>query len=288
MFRFLLAAVVLTAISQSARAALFAGNASNYTQGTVYYDDSGNINTFDMSFNDPTVVGDPTSSPLSGLTDFDFPPVGIISPFEPPSDSDQAVTVGYGGTITLMFPQPINVVPGGTIGVFTTTGLVDTDYNSGLAGSTASTFEDQSAIVQVSLDGKKWYSLGMQVFSNPENYFTNATDPYGTSIPDNAQVADFGQPFYGTLSSFDGLDYAQILSLFNGSAGGTWLDLTGISLTQVQYIQFSEPEGVVPMTSFVGISAIAASDQSVPEPTSAAALLVLAGLMLRRRAARSI
>jgi hypothetical protein len=288
MFRGFFAAALVTALAQTASAALFAGNATNYVQGTIYSDNMGTINTYDMGFNDPTVVGDPTAGPFAGLTDFDFPPVEVISPFDPPSDGDQAVAIGIGGHITLTFPQPINVIPGGMIGVFTTSGIGDSSYPNGVAGSTAANFEQQSAIVKVSLNGQKWYSLGLINFNNPENYFTNADSPYETSFPDNAHMADFGQPFNGTLSDFNGLDYADMLTLLDGSAGGTWLDLSSTGLSQVQYIQFCEPADDVAMTSFVGISAISAADASLPEPASLFLMLIPGALLLRRRVARSI
>jgi hypothetical protein len=294
MFRGFFAAVILAGIGRCAAGAMFAGYSSNYVQGTIYLDNMGDVNNYDMSFNDPTVIGDPTAGPLAGLTDFDFPPVEVSSPFNPPSDMDQAVTIGLGGQITVAFPQPINIVAGGTIGVFTTVGVGDVDYPNGVAGNPAGTLDEQSAIVKVSLNGQNWVSLGLANFDNAENYFTNATSPYQLYIPPDAQVADFGKPFYGNVFSFDGRDYAQMLALLNGSAGGTWLDLSWTGLSQVQYIQFSEPNCQVPETSFLALSAVSAADASVPdlvgaisvpEPASSAAVLILAGLTLRRRRA---
>jgi hypothetical protein len=60
-------------------------------------------------------------------------------------------------------------------------------------------------------------------------------------------AANLGQPFLGSLSSFNGLDWQQTLAVLNGSAGGTWLDLSGVKtangqpITGVNYIKFSVP-----------------------------------------------
>ena len=76
--------------------------------------------------------------------------------------------------------------------------------------------------------------------------------------------------------------FSTILTKLNGSAGGTWLDLSGTGLTQINYIQFSEPTGVVPDTDFLALEAISANDAALPEPTSSIALFALGGLFLRR------
>jgi hypothetical protein len=281
--RYVIVAAAALGAAQSVRAAVFAPYLSgSYTQGTIYNSD-GSVDSYDMGFNNPVVVGDPTSGPTAGLTDLDFGFPEIISPFDPPADADQIVTVGYGGQITLKFPQSIkaqNSAP--TLGVFTAVGLIDSQYPDGVATDPAQVFGTESAFVSVSADGHTWVSLGLQNLNNPQNYYTNATSPYQLPAPSPADIADFGQPFTGSLSSFDGEGFSQILTTLNGSAGGTWLDLSGTGLSQINYIQFSEPTGQVPDTSFVALEAVSANDASVPEPGSAIALLALSGLCFRR------
>jgi hypothetical protein len=279
------AALGAAQIVQAAHAAVFATYSSgSYTQGTIYSDTMGDIDTDDMAFNDPTVVGDPTTSPTAGITDLDYGAPGIICPFNPPADTDQLVTVGSGGTITLQFPKPINVLSSApTVGVFTAAGLIDNDYPNGQATDPATLFSNpESAVVSVSANGSTWVSLGVQNFNIPENFFTNATSPYQVTAPSPADVADFGQPFTQTLDSFDGKTYSGILTKLNGSAGGTWLDLSGTGLSEINYIQFTEPTDQVPVTSFIAIDAVSANDASVPEPASSVAFLALGGLCLRR------
>ncbi|HUB24273.1 MAG TPA: hypothetical protein VL992_02510 [Tepidisphaeraceae bacterium] len=248
-------------IGTTARAAIFAQYVSgSYTQGTIYSDDSGDIDSYDMTFNNPAVVGDPTTSTTAGLTDLDYGYPEVISPFNPPADADQIVTIGSGGSITLQFNQPVNVLSSTpTLGVFTGIGFYDSQYPIGLNYSPAETFDTQSAVVSVSQNGQNWVSLGFQNFNIPENYYVNAGNPYQFPAPNPAQLADFGKAYTGTFDQFDGENFSQILTTLNGSAGGTWLNLAGTGLNQINYIQFSEPTGRVPVTSFVAIETVSAS-----------------------------
>jgi hypothetical protein len=188
------AAALSFGFESAAHAAVFAQYLpGSYTQGTIYLDTSGDINTNDMAYNDPTVIGDPTAGPNAGLTDLDFGFPEIVSPFDPPADADQIVTIGLGGQITLQFPQPISVTPAGrSVGIFNSVGLVDAGID-GTATKPAQTFSNQSAVVKVSQDGTHWYSFGLQTLQIPENYFANATDAYQYPAPDPAIVADFGK-----------------------------------------------------------------------------------------------
>jgi hypothetical protein len=259
--RFSVLGLLSLAAGATARAAIFAQYVpGSYTQGTIYTDDSGDIDTYDMSFNNPSVVGDPTASPTAGLTDLDYGFPEVISPFNPPADADQLVTIGSGGSITMQFSQPVNVLSSSpTLGIFTGIGFFDSQYPAGVNYTPAQTFDTQSAVVSVSQDGQNWVSLGLQDFNIPENYYANAANPYQFPAPDPAQLADFGKAYTGTFDQFDGENFSQILSTLNGSAGGTWLNLAGTSLSEINYIQFSEPTGQAPVTSFVAINAISAS-----------------------------
>ncbi|MGA3068463.1 MAG: PEP-CTERM sorting domain-containing protein, partial [Tepidisphaeraceae bacterium] len=282
--RYVFVAAAALGCAQSARAALFAQYlTSSYTQGTIYNSD-GSINATDMTFNNPSVVGDPTTSPTAGITDIDYGFPEIISPFDPPADADQIVTIGYGGQITLQFPHPITVQSSSpTLGVFTASGLADTQYPLGIAADPAQDFDTDTAVVKVSQNGTTWATLGLQTLNIPENYFTNADNPYQFPAPTPPDIADFGHPFTGTLDSFSNEDFPQILTTLNGSAGGTWLNLSAAGLTQINYIQFSEPTGVVPTTSFLALQAVSAGNASVPEPAAGAGLFALGAFLFKRR-----
>ncbi|HEY1683822.1 MAG TPA: hypothetical protein VGG19_03590 [Tepidisphaeraceae bacterium] len=180
---------------------------------------------------------------------------------------------GTGGYIELHMSQPIST-SGYTLGVHTGSGLEDSSYPDGVNSSSAETYTNiRSATVLVSEDGNTWISLGSVDFNNPTNIYTDISGPDATSA--GTQEANFGQPFLGNLSDFDGQDFTGTLSVLNGSAGGTWLNLSSTGLSQVDYVAFETDDSqTMYIDSVVGVA--------VPEPT-ALGLLVLPLILRRRR-----
>ena len=247
--------------------AQFANAVVDYTPGTLV-----------DSYNSPnSALGQP--APIVGA-DSGFP--NVLSPFSPHYETTDLVGIGAGGQLTLQLQNYVKVQSGGfEIGVWSNVGLDDINYPSGTTDTTASTLSPpSSAVVSVSADGTHWVTLngGNPItFSVPGNYYTNA-GPYDAAAPANPQFANFGQPFTGSLSSFNNEDYAQVLATLNGSAGGTWLDLDGTGLSQVGYIRFNGvASGDELHLNGVGINSSLAGAQVVPEPASAG-LLVLGAM----------
>lgn len=251
--------LVVAALSGPARAVVTGSTVVSYQPGDA------------TSFTDPAAaVGLPV-----GDTSF-----GALTPFNPPFKPEHIVIVGAGGGITLRLSAPVPTGGAGPeIGVFSNNGLIDVSpTGSGTAGTPAATFSPPgSARVSVSSDGMTFVPLGTDpfVFENPTNYYTDVTiDNF--SAPLGNVAADFSKPFTGTLSSLGGLTYPQIVQLLNGSAGGTWLDVSASGLPTVEYVRFEVPAGGAQRLVFDAVSA-------VPEPGSAALFLPAAALLLRRR-----
>lgn len=219
--------------------------------------------------------GDTTAASALGFIATDTP-FGAVNPFNPAYLPSQIVAVGPGGQLTLKMATPLLATTrGATLGVFSNNGLDDfSSDGSGLAGNPAVTFNDPAhpeAVVSVSSDGVTYVPLNAGnpvVFANPTNYYTD------TPIRGYSQAAGVAHgsqyiPFTGTLASFNGETYAQILTTLNGSDGGTWLDLSGTGLATVNDVRFVVPAGA-------NYSFVVDSVSAVPEPV---ALLPLAGLL---------
>jgi hypothetical protein len=80
------------------------------------------------------------------------------------------------------------------------------------------------------------------------------------------------------LSDFNGLTYPQMLTLLNGSAGGTWFDLTNVPLPGVRFVEFS----VDPADDRMFVDAVVA----VPEPIGGVAIAIAALIVTGRRRRR--
>jgi len=225
---------------------------------------SGAVNTFyanQVVSYSPGTLSDPSyDNPLAALGPLDAV-VGTfgghgngkittyyLTPFDPAYSSSDLVEIGAGGSLVLKLAQTAST-DGYTIGVHTGFGLADADYPNGTNTNPATYINSflREADVQVSADGVNWGDLGIITFSSPSNIDAGlGTNPEGLS-PGVAPAANPGQPFLGSLSSFNGLDWQQTLGVLNGSAGGTWLNLSGVetpsgtAITGVNYIKFSVP-----------------------------------------------
>jgi hypothetical protein len=235
------------------------------------------------AYNNPTsALGQPGA--FVSYAQYGYPDQ-VFSPFDPHYETSAMVGIGAsGGQLTLQLQNSVNVQSGAyEIGVWSDIGLNDSTGN-GTNYNPASTLNLLgSAVVSVSADGTNWFTIngGNPIaFSNPGNYYTNA-GPYDTSAPATPQYANFGQPFTGSLADFNGEDYSQVLTTLNGSAGGTWLDLDGTGLSEVDYIRFNDvPDGEVLMINGVGINT------ALPEPATAGLLGLGAILALGARRRR--
>ncbi|HEV3383646.1 MAG TPA: putative Ig domain-containing protein, partial [Gemmata sp.] len=222
------------------------------------YTASGDINTFyanQVVSYAPGTLADPTydnpNAALGGLN----PVTGsfdgsnyYLTPFDPAFSSSDLVEVGAGGSLILKLSQTAST-NGYTIGVHTGFGLADADYPNGTNTDPATYFSyfQRQADVLVSADGVNWGNLGTITFNNPSNYYAGTTtDPEGLS-PGVGPLANPGEPFLGSLSSFNGENWQSTLATLNGSAGGTWLNLGGVTdengnpISGVNYIEFVVP-----------------------------------------------
>lgn len=256
---FAAAAIVLAACAGPARAeAVFASSYTSYTPGSI-----------SASYQNPAAaLGKP--NPVSGLY--------ALTPFNAAFQPSDLVGVGPGGSLTLKLSDPVPVGAGRELGVHAGVNLTDVSVPNGQNRSPASTFNFRASDVSVSADGDHWVDLGSFTFDLPTNYYDQGVTTPGrqTSIGPDAHEADFGKPFNGTLHDFDGKNWADTLGVLDGSAGGTWLDVTPDQLAQFQYVRFTAGTGQI-----MYVDAVAA----VPEPTAAAALVGAAasGCLLTRR-----
>ncbi len=256
----------------------------SYTPGTV-----------SATFQDPSAALGAPANVVGASSGFP----NVLSPFSPHYEGTELTGIGVGGSVTYAFANPLNIIPGHEVGIFNNVGIADPAFPTGTAGNPAQTFSgaffgaERTAVVEVANDINDFRSLGRITFTSPANAFVDITDPYAAA-PGSASPADFGKPFVGSISTFNGQSWNQILTTLNGSAGGTWLDLSATGLSSFQYVRLSNPKfqlvtdgslvDVVGNTSAnLFINAISANTLAVPEP-GVLGLLVGAGLLsLRRR-----
>lgn len=247
-----------TLIGSAALCALSASAFAGVTADQVIDYQSGDVSSFP---NYEYVTASTALGPLTGDTTF-----GGLNPFNPPFDPGQMVILGSGGQLTLHLSSEVPA-NGRTLGVFANNGIIDTSPDgSGLAGSSVATFSAApKAIVSVSQDGTNFVTLNggaPLTFDNPTNYYLDTTPSAGFQ-PLGTQIANQSKPFLGNLSSFNGQTFSQIRTTLNGSAGGTWIDLSGSGLPSVNYVRFTNPTGSTYRTVIDAVSGMSAASPVV-------------------------
>jgi hypothetical protein len=226
-------------------------------------------------YDDPaTTLGSPERFTGEGT-----PYEAVVSMFNPPWGTDELLSIGEGGYLVVEFDQPVTNDPQHLYGVdliiFGNGGFIDTAYPNGQIGSPAAMFGDDPMQVSVSTDGVDFVSLGDFTEGRfPTQGYLDA-GPYDTT-PGSAATS-FIRPIDPglTLSDFDGLSFTEALSLYDGSGGGTPIDIGPAGLETIRFVRIDmlEPGGTVEIDAF----------STVPEPASATLLGLLASTCAFRK-----
>ena len=173
---------------------------------------------------------------------------GPVTPFSPPYQLDQILSLGEGGEVTLKFARPIRDEPLNPFGldfiVFGGAGVTIINGNFSGGGITDGTLFGQDSDgtrVSVSADGEAWFRLDSEQASSFDGY--HPTDGAG----------DFGLPVDPALGNADFADagLAKFTELYAGSSGGIGFDIgwaidangQPVALGQVQFVRLEVMSG---------------------------------------------
>lgn len=268
--RLLCSAVVVFGLSSHASIALAGGNpfasrVVDFVQGN---------SPFTHLSNSATVLGSPSRinhDPQWGDSN--------VNPFSPAYLPDQIVSIGPGGSLTVQFDQPVTNDPDNPFGidllVFGNSGY-QVDFNTfraiGVFGS------NSQGVLEVSPDGNIWFTVPNVRPDSPFPTlgFSDVLDPFDPTP--GSVLADFTKPVDPAFNPI-GLTYTQILAGYNGSGGGTGIDLASVGLSSISFVRVS-----LPLSASGNIEIDAFSDVSpVPAPATIASLVLALGVSRRRR-----
>ncbi len=276
-------AAVSLALASASLAASFAQQVVSYTPGSgvgVYTNPSVALGAPDG------VTGEnAAASPAFGGA--------VMGPFNSAYQNDEIVRVGEGGSITLRLERYINIGAGAEFGLIENVSFFDPAYPSGTTTDPAAVFGNDNALVEVSQDGVNFVGLSGGAASNvnfniPALYYLNA-GAFDETAPTSPVLADFGKPFTGGLSAFNGkASFADVLAVFDGSAGGTWVDASASGLTSIGYIRLSVLDDNDPSTiNNLEVDSLLTNSAQlgglVPEPTMLSGLLAMFAVRRSRR-----
>ncbi len=193
-------------------------HADEFAHAVVAYHPGSN---YAVNFTNPNaVVGRPSRvNPFGEATD----------PFNPPYGTNQIVSLGEGGSLTVRFHRPILNHPRNIFGldfiIFGNSGFIvtndfdpDTFEYIGTPATDGSLFAHNTGgtRVSVSMDGRRFFTL-----------LPDRAPTVDVLFPTEA-TGDVSRPVDPTLSQedFAGLTHAQIRALYHGSAGGAAYDIS--------------------------------------------------------------
>lgn len=206
----------------------------------------------------------------------------VVSPFSAPFDENQLVQIGQGGSLTLRLGTRAWNDPNNPFGVdlivFGNGSFIDTAFPNGVVGTPANAFGLDPMIIEVSANGVDFIALGTfteGLFPTMGFQDSGAFDSTPGSVP-----TSFTTPVDPslTLADFSGLDMDGIRALYNGSGGGTPIDIAASGLDFVEYVRIVNPLG-----SGVTVEIDAVSVVPTPGAGGALALAGLVGAARRRR-----
>jgi hypothetical protein len=167
-----------------------------------------------------------------------------VTPFSPPFGTDEIVSIGASGWITLRFSTPIRDDPANPFGIdliiFGNAGFIDGDYPNGIV---AGLFGNDGGLVEVSHNGIDWTLIPDAKADTlfPTQGWLDNDGPFDINpgtIPSNFQL-----PVDPSLELRDviDLDYEQLVDLYNGSGGGAGLDISVTGLSQITHVRIFNP-----------------------------------------------
>lgn len=221
------------------------------------------------AFQSPTTaLGQPTRFTGESLG---FP--GPTSPFSAAFEGDEVVSIGLGGSLVVRFDQPVTDDPLNPFGIDL---LV---FGNAFYFGPDNTAFAEGGSIEVSPDGVTWTLVAGAVADGafPTLGYRDIADPF-QSTPGSV-LTDFTRPVDPSLS-VAGLSFPQLLDAYDGSGGGTGVDLGALGLGSISYVRITDTldDGLTPdIDAFADVARVPA-----PGAGAIAGLLALGGLRRRR------
>ena len=185
---------------------------------------------------------------------------GVVTPFHPCFSTNEIVSIGAGGQLTLSFDPPLRDQANNPFGidfiVFGNSFFTDAAYPSGVVGALAA----DGGTIQVSADGITWISI--------PNVFADGLCPTMGWVDGGAYAATNGviatdpntpvDPTW-TAASLSGKTYDELVGIYDGSAGGAGVDLASVGLTQAIAVRIIVPTGIHPNVEIDAVARVHAS-----------------------------
>jgi hypothetical protein len=187
--------------------------------------------------NPASALGPPTR-----LSDSTFDP-GVVSPFQPAWQPEHLVTIGAGGRLVLAFEEPVVDDPANPFGIdllvfgnaFFTTSNLEVPCTQALY--------EEGGMIEVSLDGTTWFAIE-NVGADGLYPTLGYLDADAFDEGPGAVESDFTKPVDPGIADLvmAGACWDDLLAYYDGSGGGTPIDLAPTGLPAIRFIRISVEE----------------------------------------------
>ena len=246
MFRIAIAIfVALGLIALPTSASDFANNVLSYVAGS---------NPANGFTNPLVALGPPERFTGEGISP------GAVTPFHPCFRTNEIVSIGAGGQLTLGFEPPLRDQANNPFGidfiVFGNSFFTDAAYPSGVVGALAA----DGGTIQVSADGITWISIP-NVFADGLCPTMGWVDGGAYATTNGVIATDPNTPVdpTWTAASLSGKTYDELVDIYDGSAGGAGVDLASVGLTQAIAVRIIVPTGIHPNVEIDAVARVHAS-----------------------------
>jgi len=163
-----------------------------------------------------------------------------VGVFYPAFGANEITSIGAGGELTVKFDHHVENDPNNPFGIDLLI-FGNAFYVRNATTKVASSIFSEPGILSVSQDGATWFTIP-SVFGDtafPTLGYTN-TVYNGSGNKGGTILTDFTLPVDPGFNPI-GLTEAQIEAGYNGSGGGTGVDLGAVGLDWIQYLRVSQP-----------------------------------------------
>jgi len=165
-----------------------------------------------------------------------------VTPFQPAFRPNEVVSLGVGGRLVLAFDRDVVDDPRNPHGidliVYGNAFFTDGSFGFGSVAGLAS----EGGTIRVSADGVNWVlAKGLAADGLFPTLGYLDVGPFSTTP--GLVESDFLKPMDPAITLGDcvGLSYEELLALYDGSGGGTGIDLATLGLDRIRYVRIDGP-----------------------------------------------
>ncbi len=208
----------------------------------------------------------------------------VVSPFSPPAGTDEVISIGEGGQLTVAFDEPVTNDPNNPFGIdllifgnsFFSTNNFLFDHTTVVSG-----IQPDGGAVWISDDGMNFTEVTGAVADGmyPTNGFADTVDFFPTAAGN--QPADFTRPVNPAWSPV-GLGAADVVAGYQGSGGGAGIDIGQFGFLSISHVRITNPVGSIGTPEIDAFADV----RAIPEPTTLRLLAISGWLTLIMRRTR--